>query len=639
MSEKLVIEIDLEKGDVSGATKALAKSGEEAGQKTARQFAKEFNQKAGQQLGSLAKSFAKVGAAAAAAGTAIASVIGVKAIRAAQVQEDAVNALNSALLITKNAGLDASEGIQRFASELQQTTRFGDEVILQNAALIQSLGDLDEQGLKRATRATADLATALRIDLNTAAVLVGKAAAGEVGSFSRYGLSIQKAGSNAETFARALDAIEQKFGGAAQRDVLTFSGATDQLSNAFGDLFEEVGFIITQNPKFVKAIKATTGIFVDAGKNINSFAESFDAFEAITNGLVNFNDAMINYVISPFELAFNVVQVVQSGINTFVASAIAGFAQLGLGISKVLNELGVDNSLTKGLKDFAETSNQVADENLVELGSKIASVFDFPVANKLAMKNEELRQYFNEQNAIVDEQNALSSERQQSQVIEAETTAMGLKGVYDSLFEGIRTAAGGANDTIEQVNEKIKKFSKESGQQLVRGLGQGAGQAFAAFGAAVVNGENALEAFTKSLFKSIGQQAVALGTRFILEGTAMLFSANPKYQAQAPGLIKSGAALAAFGGAIGAATGGGGGSAPSGAGGEASGSDAAFNNTNEELASPEAIQQAEERTNLSINVEGSLVREQELNGFIADILEEGANRNSTIIPSLRTSRA
>lgn len=177
-------------------------------------------------------------------------------IDAASKQEDAVNKLNSALKISGQFSEKASQGIQKFASELQGASKFGDEVILENAALIQSLGGLEEDGLKKATQAAADLAAALNIDLASAATLVGKAAAGEIGSFSRYGVIIKKGANNAETFAKALDALNSKFGGAAAAQIKTFSGATEQLANTFGDLKEELGFVITKNPQVIAALNS-----------------------------------------------------------------------------------------------------------------------------------------------------------------------------------------------------------------------------------------------------------------------------------------------------------------------------------------------------------------------------------------------
>ena len=631
MADKIVIELDLESGDVTGATKSLAKAGEKSGREAAKEFARNFNKNVGDNIGKLARSAAKATAVVAGLGSALATVIGVKAVAAAQIQEDAINALNSALSITKNAGLEASIGIQQYAAELQKTTRFGDEVIIQNAALIQSLGDLDEQGLKRATTAAADLASALRIDLTAAATLVGKAAAGEVGSFSRYGLAIKSGANNAETLSNALTAIEGKFGGAAARDVQTYSGAVDQLSNAYGDVFEEIGFIITRNPKFVNAIKAATDLMVEAGKRVSDFAANFDLFDFAANKLISFNQAIIENVIAPFELFTNVLQIVQGGLNQFVAESIASLGALGGGVATLLNKFGVDNPLTQGLKDFAETSNKVANENMVSLQNSIARVFDFPVSEKLATKNEELRTFFAEQNEIINENIANTNEKMANQTAKAAQTSMTLASTFSSTFNGLQSGIAGTFDTIDAIDARIKKFAAESGQALQKGFAGGAANAFAQFGAAIANGDNALQAFTNSLLKSIGEQAIALGTRFILEGTAYLFT--PGFQGLGPPLIGAGAALAAFGGVIGASVGGASGGSSGGAGAVGS---PEFEQR-ENLAEPEAVTRAEEQTALTINVEGSLVRESELGGFVSDLLEKTNSRGTSVIPSLRTA--
>lgn len=211
---------------------------------------------------------AAAGAVGFLAGRAIIS--GIKEITdAAAVQEDAIKALDVALQASGLEVEKTSASFQAFASEIQGATKFGDEAILQNAALIQSLGQLDEEGLKGATTAATDLAAALNIDLRSAATLVGKAAAGEVSSFSRYGLSIKKADSNAATFANTLDAINSKFGGAAAAQVNTYSGAMQQLANIQGDLNEELGFTITENKGVVGAIKGMS----DGYKLLISFVQ------------------------------------------------------------------------------------------------------------------------------------------------------------------------------------------------------------------------------------------------------------------------------------------------------------------------------------------------------------------------------
>jgi len=177
-------------------------------------------------------------------------------IAAASQQEDAINELNTALALSGKFSEQASKDFQEYASSLQAVTKFGDEVILQTAALIQSLGKLDQESLKQATAATLDLASALRIDLNAAALLVGKAAQGQIDTFTRYGVSIRKGKDAAETFANTLEALQKNFGGAAAAQVKTFSGAITQLGNIFGDVvLENIGNGIVKNRVFIETIR------------------------------------------------------------------------------------------------------------------------------------------------------------------------------------------------------------------------------------------------------------------------------------------------------------------------------------------------------------------------------------------------
>ena len=184
-------------------------------------------------------------------------------VKAAREQEDAINSLNVALKASGQFSEETSKSIQDFASELQKTSKFADETILQNAALIQSLGQLDEKGLKRATQAAADLSAALKIDLASAATLVGKAAVGEVGSFSRYGVAIQKGTTDAETFTNALTELESKFGGAARGEINTFSGALALANNAFGEILGTIGNVFIKNEFLMSIVKSLNTVFVD----------------------------------------------------------------------------------------------------------------------------------------------------------------------------------------------------------------------------------------------------------------------------------------------------------------------------------------------------------------------------------------
>jgi len=206
-------------------------------------------------------------------------------VKAAQVQEDAVHRLNTALKISGEFTEEASRELQDYASSLQQATKFGDEAIIETQALIQNLGGLSKDGLKQATQAALDLSSALKIDLKAAALLVGKAAAGNVSSFSRYGLVMQKGKDSAETFANALEAINSKFGGSAAAEIQTYSGVTQQASNTWGDLTEEIGFSITKNEAVIAVITEVNKATQDAIGFLSAHKDEMKAF--VAEGLVS----------------------------------------------------------------------------------------------------------------------------------------------------------------------------------------------------------------------------------------------------------------------------------------------------------------------------------------------------------------
>jgi len=72
------------------------------------------------------------------AASALFRILVTDGIAAAQVQEDAINQLNTALALSGKFTKEASQDFQNFSSELQKNSKFGDEVILSTGALIQS---------------------------------------------------------------------------------------------------------------------------------------------------------------------------------------------------------------------------------------------------------------------------------------------------------------------------------------------------------------------------------------------------------------------------------------------------------------------------------------------------------------------
>lgn len=148
------------------------------------------------------------------------------------------------------------------ASALQQVTSFGDENIISAQALIAAYTD-DEEAIKKATVATLDLAAAKGMDLKTAADLVGKSLGSSTNALSRYGVRVKGVVGSTQRLESLTDNVSRLFGGQAQAQTKTLSGAINQLKNALGDANEELGDLFV--PLIQSASKAMKAGAENAG--------------------------------------------------------------------------------------------------------------------------------------------------------------------------------------------------------------------------------------------------------------------------------------------------------------------------------------------------------------------------------------
>ena len=160
------------------------------------------------------------------------------------VQDDAFQGLRASL---RNLGKEynlRSQDLAKFASELQKTTRYGDESTLQ--AMTQGLNmGISTRKIKDATKAAMGLAAAYKMDLSTAMMLVSRASQGNTGMLQRYGIAIDTSKTKKQQFNELLKKGADNFA-LAEDSAKTFSGQLTQASNAFGDLQESLGKCIVE---------------------------------------------------------------------------------------------------------------------------------------------------------------------------------------------------------------------------------------------------------------------------------------------------------------------------------------------------------------------------------------------------------
>lgn len=529
-------------------------------------------------------------------------------------QQDAVNDLNTSLKLTGIFTKQNSVEMQNFASKLQLNSRIGDEVILTNVSLLQSLGNLTKEGLKTATQAALDLAEGLKLNLQTAFTLVGKAAAGEVSSFSRYGIIVKKTGNITKDFDNLLRKVTKQFGGSALAKLNTYTGSVGQLENTWGDVLEKVGDLITKNPLLVKVIRTLTSqfdnlnLFLDKNKTnlkllvVDGFSLFIKASGIFIRSIFTITkslkeaDTFIKRITSSFvsddlnkRLQESLRKSVESGDTIVRAASKAEANRL-----KVLLE-GQKNALR-----ITEEENNKRIETLSKLNNKIDQLVNKAIeSSKLsAQKGEEVSDQLIQNNERI--------------INKSEQAVFSITDLFSRIPSNFEKLSKIATSEMSKLQIAALKLSKE----IAKSFGQGIGAGFGQFGAALANGENSLDAFAKAFLGTLGQMMIQQGTAFILQGLG--FQLIPGLQGSGSALIGVGAALATFGGVlstIGTSVGG------------STISNSSFSDTGQSFIGDDSFledgeEERQANTHISVNVDGTVLDPRAVGRQIAEVLQE-----------------
>lgn len=159
--------------------------------------------------------------------------LGKKAVESASESEAAWARVESAV---ENAGITFRRvrgDLDELFTSIQRTTRYSDDQAADAFASLMSITGDYAGSVKNLALAT-DIAAAKKIDLTTAATLVGKAAVGETGQLKKMGIVL------ADT-SKAIEELSGKFGGFAARDAASMQGQLQQVANAWDNVLEAMG--------------------------------------------------------------------------------------------------------------------------------------------------------------------------------------------------------------------------------------------------------------------------------------------------------------------------------------------------------------------------------------------------------------
>jgi archaellum component FlaC len=330
---------------------------------------------------SASSSAAMVGKLVAAMAAVAIGVFLKKSIELANIQEEAVVSLTVALndLGDETDSLVAKLGL--YASQLQKNTTFGDEAILEAQARI-AMFIKDEEQIKQVTAAVLDLAAAKGMNLTAAADMVSRSIGTSMNAMSRYGIEVTGAVGSTERFDSAIFNLNKRFAGSAAAKADTYKGKMTQLGNAFGDLQEEVGFVITKSDGMGNLIG---GVLLPIIENWTSaVSENRDASQdfvkegilAIVDG-VDLLMGVLADLVRQFEsvglgmdeiseaatVVWNIVNGMFAGLKTGVLAVVASIKAAVAGIDGIRNKFHLISD-----EELAESvlRSQVANAKLVE---------------------------------------------------------------------------------------------------------------------------------------------------------------------------------------------------------------------------------------------------------------------------------
>lgn len=192
--------------------------------------------------------------------TAPLALMGASSVQAFREQSKAIAQVEAGLKSTAGQVGMTSQELQKMATDLQNKTLFGDEVILKDAtAQLLTFTNITGENFGRTQEAALDLATRLDGDLKSASIQLGKALndpVANLSALSRSGIqfsedqkavikSLTETGNLAEAQTLILDELNKQYGGSAEAAAEADGGFT-QLANSFGDLQEEIGRLLVQ---------------------------------------------------------------------------------------------------------------------------------------------------------------------------------------------------------------------------------------------------------------------------------------------------------------------------------------------------------------------------------------------------------
>lgn len=189
--------------------------------------------------------------------------------------------IEASLRATDEASTQAVKGVLDFADAIKEATGVSDDLVKQAFITAKSFGITADQA-KNLTQAAIDLAAATGIDVETAVRQLGGTLDGSIGKIGNLGAEFRNLTTEQLKAGDAIDLVTSKFGGTAAKELDTYQGAVNQLTNAWGDLLKEFGKTTTESTFVQTSISAIAQALENLTKKTEQFRKG--EFEILPTG-------------------------------------------------------------------------------------------------------------------------------------------------------------------------------------------------------------------------------------------------------------------------------------------------------------------------------------------------------------------
>jgi predicted nuclease with TOPRIM domain len=543
-------------------------------------------------------------------------------------QELAIAKLGQALRSTGSFTQEAITSFSDFASELQTVSAYSDDVVLSQLAIAKSMNATNDQA-KDLVKAAANLASTFGVSLDEAVINLGQTLSGQIGRLGKFIPELKTLTDEQLKSGKAIDIINQKFANASENELKTYAGSLVKIKNSYSDLKEEIGAFIVDTFRLKEVNKALSDTFGFLAEKVALFRENSKR----SNGTLVESEGSINRLSYRYAELTDQIESLQSRIKELVPEQ--KFSVRAAGeivmlrdkivvlnkeyekIFKTINSFSVEASAPA--KNITETTN-TASANITALIDKLNELRER--TKFIGMTDKEIILAQQEESLSI-----LNQGYEAKLIAEQEFQSLKQKIIFDS-GERIKEIEARSMQERKQILDQANKILRDA---MARAISDGIQNIVRS----LVNGENVLKNFGQFVLVTFADLAIQLGQFFI--GFGIAFDAF-KALGSGAAMVAAGAALVALGSIIKAFSDKGlKGSGSSGVASVGAQPSPGQLTTPTDLASPNAIdeERLKPQTNVQVVVQGSLVQQEELGDFITRTLNESFGKQGVTLTDAR----